>query len=77
MPVAENNGTVQVALDHPLDPVRADEIHFAIKREVQVVVADPAEIEKIINQYYGQEEENEDFSRFFRNSAPIRILRAE
>jgi type IV pilus assembly protein PilB len=66
VPVAENNGTVQVALENPLDPARADEIHFAIKREVQVVVADPAEIEKVINQYYGQEEENEDFSKILQ-----------
>ena len=50
VPVAENNGTVQVALVDPLDPARADEIHFAIKREVQVVVADPTEVEKAINQ---------------------------
>jgi type IV pilus assembly protein PilB len=66
VPVAENNGTVQVALENPLDPARADEIHFAIKREVQVVVADPAEIEKVINQYYGQEEESEDFSKILQ-----------
>ena len=65
VPVAENNGTVQVALVDPLDPARADEIHFAIKREVQVVVADPAEIEKAINQYYAQEE-NEDFSKILK-----------
>ena len=65
VPVAENNGTVQVALVDPLDPARADEIHFAIKRDVQVVVADPAEVEKVINQYYGQEE-NEDFSKILK-----------
>ena len=65
VPVAENNGTVQVALTDPLDPGRPDEIHFAIKREVQVVVADPAEIEKTINRYYAQEE-NEDFSKILK-----------
>ena len=65
VPVAVNNATVQVALAHPLDPVLADEIHFAIKRDVQVVVADPAEIEKVIDQYYGQGE-NEDFSKILK-----------
>jgi len=65
VPVAENNGTVQVALTDPLDPARADEIHFAIKREVQVVVADPVEIEKAINRYYAPEE-NEDFSQILK-----------
>ncbi|MGO8680735.1 MAG: GspE/PulE family protein [Limisphaerales bacterium] len=65
VPVAVNNATVQVALTHPLDPVLADEIHFAIKRDVQVVVADPAEIEKVIDQYYGQGE-NEDFLKILK-----------
>jgi type IV pilus assembly protein PilB len=61
VPVAENNGTVQVALAEPLDPATADEIGFASKREVQVVVADPAEIEKAIERFYGQDE-NENFA---------------
>jgi type IV pilus assembly protein PilB len=61
VPVAMNNGTVQVALAEPLDPATADEIGFASKREVQVVVADPAEIENAIERFYGQEE-NENFA---------------
>ena len=65
VPVAVNNATVQVALVNPLDPALADGIHFAIKRDVQVVVADPVEIEKAIDQYYGQEE-NEDFSKILK-----------
>ncbi len=65
VPVAMNNATVQVALANPLDPAQADGIHFAIKRDVQVVVADPAEIEKVIDQYYSQEE-NEDFSKILK-----------
>jgi type IV pilus assembly protein PilB len=56
LPVAAHDGTVQVALADPLDPGRPDEIHFAVKREVQVVVADPADIQKAIDQHYGQEE---------------------
>ncbi len=56
LPVATQDGTVQVALADPLDPGRPDEIHFAVKKDVQVVVADPADIEKAIDQHYGQEE---------------------
>jgi type IV pilus assembly protein PilB len=56
LPVAMNDGTVQVALADPLDPQHADEIHFAIKRDVQIVVADPAEIKKTIDRFYGQGE---------------------
>ena len=65
LPVALNNGTLQVALADPLDPAHADEIDFASKRDVQVVVADPAEIEKAIDRYYGQEE-TEDFSEILK-----------
>jgi type IV pilus assembly protein PilB len=61
LPVGLNNGAVQVAMADPLDPARADEIHFAIKRDVQIVVADPAEINKMIERLYGQDE-NENFA---------------
>jgi type IV pilus assembly protein PilB len=57
LPVGIQDGTVQVALADPLDPARSDEITFAIKKPVQVVVADPAEIEKAIEQHYAQETE--------------------
>ncbi len=62
LPVALKNGTLQVALADPLNPAHADEIGFVIKRDVQMVVADPAEIEKAIERFYGQEEA-EGFSR--------------
>jgi type IV pilus assembly protein PilB len=65
VPVAMNNGMLQVALADPLDPAHADEVGFASKRDVQVVVADPAEIEKAVDRYYGQEE-TEDFSQILK-----------
>jgi type IV pilus assembly protein PilB len=65
MPVAMKNGTLQVALAEPLDPAHADEVGFASKRDVQVVVADPAEIEKAVEQHYGQEDA-EDFSKILK-----------
>ncbi|HEV2327735.1 MAG TPA: GspE/PulE family protein [Verrucomicrobiae bacterium] len=64
LPVGSENGSVQIALADPLDPARADEIQFAIKKEVQVVVADPAEIIKTIDRLYGME--NEDFSQILK-----------
>ncbi|MGA2853579.1 MAG: GspE/PulE family protein [Verrucomicrobiota bacterium] len=66
LPVAMNNGTVQVALADPLDPQHADEIHFAIKRDVQIVVADPAEINKTIDRLYGQGEAGGGFSEILK-----------
>ncbi len=65
IPVALKNGTLQVALADPLDPAHADEIGFASKRDVQVVVADPAEINKAVERHYGQEE-TEDFSHILQ-----------
>jgi type IV pilus assembly protein PilB len=65
LPVGLLNGTLQVALAEPLDPATADEIHFAAKRDVQIVVADPAEILKGIERFYGQEE-NESFSEILK-----------
>jgi type IV pilus assembly protein PilB len=61
LPVGLKDGMLQVALVQPLDPGKADDIHFAAKRDVQVVVADPADIERGIEQYYGQAE-SESFS---------------
>ncbi|MEI9963176.1 MAG: ATPase, T2SS/T4P/T4SS family [Limisphaerales bacterium] len=65
IPVAINNGVVQIALADPLNPARADEIQFAAKRDVQVMVADPAEIEKTISRLYGQDEA-ENFSEILK-----------
>ncbi len=65
LPVGVKNGSVQLALAEPLDPSRPDEIQFAIKHDVQVVVADPAEIQKAIERFYGQEE-SESFSELLK-----------
>ncbi len=65
MPVSVKDGMVQVALANPLDPASADEIQFAIKRDVQVVVADPAEIAKAIDKHYGSDD-NESFSEILK-----------
>ena len=64
VPVSADNGSVQIAIADPLDPARADEIQFAIKRDVQVVVADPAEVQKTIERLYGAE--TEDFSEILK-----------
>jgi type IV pilus assembly protein PilB len=55
MPVAVSNGTVRIAFADPLDPARVDEVGFVLKKDLQVVVADPKEIEKAIERFYGQD----------------------
>ena len=65
LPVGFANGMLQVALAEPLDPAKADEINFIAKRDVQIVVADPAEIGRAIERLYGQEE-NESFAEILK-----------
>jgi type IV pilus assembly protein PilB len=66
LPVGVNNGTVLIALADPLDPGKPDEIHFAIKRDVQIVVADPEDIEKAIDRHYGQDDSAGSFSEILK-----------
>jgi type IV pilus assembly protein PilB len=65
VPVGLNGDIVQIALAEPLDPAKADEIHFSAKRDIQIVVADPAEIDKAIERHYGQGE-SENFSEILK-----------
>jgi type IV pilus assembly protein PilB len=53
VPVALYDSTVQLALADPLNPSVVDEIGFTVGKEIQLVVADPAQIEKAINKHYG------------------------
>ena len=55
LPVEESNGTLKVAFVEPLDPGKVDEIGFAVKKDVQLVVANPTEIQDAISRYYGDE----------------------
>jgi len=55
IPVDLNNGTLRVAFEDPLDTARVDEVAFVVKKDLQVVVANPAEIESAIEKYYGGE----------------------
>lgn len=55
VPVAEYGSTLQVALSQPLNPSVMDELGFSLKRDVVPVVADPKQIQKIIDERYGPE----------------------
>src|SRR5580765_8401489 len=60
VPVDDQDGVLRVAFAEPLDLGRVDEIGFVVKKSIQLVVADPNEILKAIEKYYG--EEKTDFS---------------
>ncbi len=56
LPVGMNGSVLQVAVAEPLNPQLADEIHFAAKCDVQIVVSDPGDIARAIERFYGQED---------------------
>ncbi len=58
LPVAVFGSTVQLALADPLNTSVVDELTYLVKREIQVVVADPGQIEQCINKYYSDATES-------------------
>jgi len=65
IPVELNGSVVKVAPVEPLNLARADEISFVCKRDVQIVVADPSEIQQAIDKNY-TEEEGTNFSEMLK-----------
>jgi len=58
MPVALVGNVLQIALVDPLNPSLINDLGFTLGKELQLVVADPAQIEKAINKYYADSTEN-------------------
>ena len=55
LPVELSGGTLRVAFEDPLDPARIDELGFVVKKDIQLVLANPAEIATGLDKYYGEE----------------------
>jgi len=53
LPVGMSGNTLRVALVDPLDPRAAEDLHFALGKDIDVVVAPTDRIEDRIKQYYG------------------------
>ncbi|HLP77797.1 MAG TPA: GspE/PulE family protein [Candidatus Paceibacterota bacterium] len=56
IPVGTTDSAVQMAFEDALNPARVDEVGFIIKRDIQPVIANPAEISKLIEKHYGQDD---------------------
>ncbi len=56
IPVAQFDSTLQVAFEEPLNPARVDELGFMVRKEIQPVIANPADIEKLIERHYGADD---------------------
>ena len=68
LPVSLDGGVLRIAFTEPLNPGRIDELSYVIKRDMQLVVADPAAIEKAIEKLYpeGPAGEDESFSEILK-----------
>lgn len=52
LPVALYGDTLQVCLVDPLNPAIVDELGFTVQYPIQLVVADPGEVQKAIEKFY-------------------------
>ncbi len=58
LPVGQENSTLKVALMDPLNVRGIDDLGFIVKKDIQVVVADPAAIQKALEKFYPEETED-------------------
>jgi len=58
LPVFLQDGTLQVALVDPLNSPQVDQLSFVVKQTLQLVIADPAAVQKLIEKYYPEESES-------------------
>ena len=80
LPVGLENGTLKLALADPLNPGRIDELGFVVKKEIQLVVADPAAIQKAIEKFYpegGAGGDDESFSEILKELGSDKELAKE
>jgi type IV pilus assembly protein PilB len=55
LPVGHADNTIYVALVDPLNPQIAEDLRFALGREIEVVIAPSSKVRELISQYYGAE----------------------
>src|SRR5688572_3427235 len=55
VPVADYGSVLQIALGDPLNAAVVDELGFIVGREVQVLVADQAQITRLVDKYYPED----------------------
>ncbi len=65
LPVEASDGTLRVAFMDPLSPGQLDELGFVVKKDIQLVVANPVEIQQAIEKNYG-EQESADFAEILK-----------
>ena len=56
VPVSHFEPTLQIAFADPLDPAGIDEIGYSTGLDIQIVVADPAQVIAAVKEHYGEDE---------------------
>jgi type IV pilus assembly protein PilB len=54
IPIAEKNGTLQIAMRDPLDYDAILKVHFILARDIEPALAPEEQIVATINRHYGQ-----------------------
>ena len=76
LPVAINDHTLSVALVDPLDPRAAEDLRFALGKDVHVVVAPAEQVEDRIKRYYGTDSSSmEDILKQLGETGELLALR--
>jgi type IV pilus assembly protein PilB len=76
LPVAVSDHTLSVALVDPLDPRAAEDLRFALGKDVHVVVAPAEEVEERIKRYYGTDSSSmEDILKQLGETGELLALR--
>ncbi len=55
LPVEDFGSSLRVAMANPMTPSAVDAISYIVRKEVQMVVADPKAIEKAVTRHYGDD----------------------
>jgi type IV pilus assembly protein PilB len=78
LPVGQTNGTLKIALVDPLTPSRMDELGFVVKHDLQLVVADPSQVQRAIEKYYPEGPEGgESFSDILKELGADKEIASE
>ncbi|MCU0771741.1 MAG: Flp pilus assembly complex ATPase component TadA [Verrucomicrobia bacterium] len=56
IPVGYNGSSLQVAFVDPLNPIRVDELGYVVRKDIQLVVANPMDVKKAVEKNYGAED---------------------
>jgi len=60
LPLELHGNSLRVALADPLNPAIVDEVGFIVRKELQVVVADPSAVVAALTKYYAEQSESFD-----------------